>query len=139
MSSILFRSVARLLVALMLLLSLFLLGRGHNAPGGGFIGGLVAAAAFLLHLLAAGPVEARRALRIPPAAVAATGLLVALLAGLLAAAAGGPFFAGLWWIGDAGAGGKGLALGTPLLFDLGVYLVVLGTVVAAVLALEEEG
>jgi multicomponent Na+:H+ antiporter subunit B len=55
MNSLIFSTISRLLVGLMLLFSLFLLWRGHNEPGGGFIGGLVAAAAIIVHGLAEGP------------------------------------------------------------------------------------
>ena len=64
MNSLLLRTAARFLVTLLLLFSIFLLLRGHNEPGGGFVGGLVAAGAFALYGLASNVVEARRALRV---------------------------------------------------------------------------
>ena len=66
------------------------------------------------------------------------GLLIALLAGLLAALTGDAFLTGLWAFIGATPEDKGLALGTPLLFDIGVYLVVVGGVLGMVVALEEE-
>ena len=61
MNTPIFRAFAVPLTALMLIASLFILLRGHNAPGGGFIGGLVAAAAFALQAAALGPKAVRRA------------------------------------------------------------------------------
>lgn len=139
MNSFVLTVAARLLVPLLLLFSWYLLWRGHNLPGGGFIGGLIAATGLLLHGLAEGPAAVRRLARVPPTAIAMAGLGVSLLAGLTAAPAGAEFLTGLWVILEGEDGGKGLALGTPLLFDVGVYLVVLGSVLAMGLALEEDG
>lgn len=138
MNSIIFTTVSRLLMGLMLLFSLFLLWRGHNAPGGGFIGGLVAAAGMIVYGLAEGPRSMRQILRTDPRAIALTGLLLAIVAGLLPALVGLDFMTGLWLFIGATATDKGLALGTPLLFDIGVYLAVLGGVVGMVMALEES-
>jgi multicomponent Na+:H+ antiporter subunit B len=138
MSSFVLATGARLLVPLLLLFSWYLLWRGHNAPGGGFTGGLVAAVALLLYDLAEGPRGVREALRVRPERIALAGLGVALLSGLPATLTGEPFLTGGWLVLDDGAGGKGLALGTPLLFDLGVYLVVFGSAVTIGLSFEDE-
>lgn len=138
MNSLILRTVSRFLVGLMLLFSIFLLLRGHNDPGGGFIGGLVAAAGIIVYGIADGPAAVRRILRIDPRAIAMAGLLAAIIAGLIAALAGAPFLTGIWTFIGATPTEKGLALGTPLLFDIGVYLVVVGGVVGMVMALEEE-
>ena len=138
MNSLIFKTISRFLVGLMLLFSVFLLLRGHNEPGGGFIGGLVAAAGIIVYGIADGPAAIRDILRVDPRVIAMAGLLAALLSGLLAALAGAPFLTGLWTFIGATADSKGLALGTPLLFDIGVYLVVVGGVLGMVIALEEE-
>lgn len=138
MNSLILRTVARVLTGLMLVVSLFLLFRGHNEPGGGFLGGLLAASAFVVLALAGGTGVVRAALRVEPAKLAISGLAVAMVAGLSAAFAGEPFLTGLWVNIGAEPGSKGLPLGTPLLFDVGVYLVVVGAVVGILLALEEE-
>lgn len=138
MNSLIFKTISRFLVGLMLLFSIFLLLRGHNEPGGGFIGGLVAAAGLIVYGLADGPAAMRRVLRIDPRTIAVVGLMAAAFAGLLAAIAGAPFLTGLWIFIGATATDKGLALGTPLLFDIGVYLVVVGGVLGMLIALEEE-
>ena len=135
MPSLILRSGARFLVPLMLVFSVFLLVRGHNEPGGGFVGGLVAATAFALVLLAEGLEVARRLLRLEPLAFVAAGLLVALLSGLPPLLAGWPLMTGRWLKAPLPVVGK---LGSPVLFDVGVYLVVLGIVLTILFALAEE-
>jgi multicomponent Na+:H+ antiporter subunit A len=130
-ASPIFRTAARLLMPLLLVFSVFLLLRGHNEPGGGFVGGLVAAAAFALYSIAFGVQRARQALLIRPLTLLGAGLLIALVAGLPAVAGGRPFLAALWAFGPA-------AVGTPVLFDVGVFLVVAGVVVMMIFTLAEE-
>ncbi|HSO07607.1 MAG TPA: Na+/H+ antiporter subunit B [Pelomicrobium sp.] len=131
MSTLILRAATRVLTSLILLFSVYLLLRGHNLPGGGFIGALVASIAFGLYVFAFGAEACRRALRIEPGALAVAGLAVALGAGLLAGLAEEPFLTGLWGsLGDT-------KVGTPLLFDVGVYLAVVGAVMTLVLDLAE--
>ena len=130
MSTLILHAATRYLVPLLLLFSLFLLWRGHHEPGGGFAGGLVAATAFVLIALAEAVDVARRVLRLPPPRIVALGLAIGVGAGLGAILAGRPFLTGLW-PEDGG-------LGSPLLFDLGVYLTVVGVVLSVLLALIEE-
>ncbi|MDJ0950895.1 MAG: Na+/H+ antiporter subunit B [Alphaproteobacteria bacterium] len=138
MNSLILNAATRVLVALMLLFSVYMLLRGHNEPGGGFIGGLIAAIGFALYAIAHGTRAARRALRTDPGRIAMAGLGIALFAGLGAALAGEPLFTGQWAFIDIGDGSKGLPVSTVLLFDIGVYLVVVGAVLTLVLALEDE-
>jgi multicomponent Na+:H+ antiporter subunit B len=133
--SVIFSTGARYMMPLLLMLSLFLLLRGHYLPGGGFVGGLVAAAAFLVFAYAYGVELARRLLRIDPIRLIALGLLVAFGSGLAGVFAGEPFLTGLWLPFEVPPIGK---VGTPLLFDVGVYMVVLGTVLAITFTLAEE-
>ena len=131
MTSLILRTGTRVLMPLLLLFGLFLLLRGHNAPGGGFAGGLVVAAAYALHSFAFGVDASRRALLALPSRLIAAGLLFALGSGLLPVALGKDFLTSLWFVPDAG-------LGTPLLFDLGVFLVVIGVVTTITFTLAEE-
>ncbi len=135
MHSLILATAIRLLLPLMLLFSLFLLLRGHNEPGGGFVGGLVVAAAFALYTLAYGEKEGRRMLRVAPLQLVATGLLIALTSGLLPLLAGLPFLTALWSSVPAPVIGHA---GTPLLFDLGVYLLVAGMSLLIIFTLMEE-
>lgn len=134
MNSLVLRTSARLLMPLLLLASLLFLFRGHYEPGGGFVGGLVAAASFVLHAYAEGSAQARRTLRATPLQLVGAGLLTALASGAVGLLAGSPFLTGAWSDIRLPAIGR---LGTPLLFDLGVYLVVLGTMTAILFALKE--
>jgi multicomponent Na+:H+ antiporter subunit B len=134
-NSLILATVSRPLTALLLVFSIFLLLRGHNLPGGGFAGGLVAASAFVLHGLAAGFPAARRMLWFDPRTIMALGLLVAAASGFLGFFYDLPFLTGLWDKTPLPVVGK---LGTPLLFDTGVYLLVLGMTCLVVFALGED-
>ncbi|MEX1297136.1 MAG: Na+/H+ antiporter subunit B [Candidatus Limnocylindrales bacterium] len=125
------------LMPVLVLFSLFLLLRGHNEPGGGFAGGLVAAAAFVLLSVASGVGEARRALQVDPRSLIGVGLLLMLVSGAIAPIVyGEPYLTSYWW--TISLGEYDVSVGTPLLFDIGVYLAVAGTVLLIVFSLEEE-
>lgn len=137
MNSVILRTVTRGLLPALLLYSLFLLTAGHNAPGGGFVGGLVAASALALYSLAYGVETARQALRVDSRTLIGLGLAVALSSGILPLFSGLPFMTGLWT--DVAVPGLGtVAIGTPVLFDVGVYLLVLGVTLTILLPLREE-
>jgi multicomponent Na+:H+ antiporter subunit B len=131
MNSLILRTATRALMPLLLLFALFLLLRGHNEPGGGFVGGRVVAAAFALHAIAFGVPASRRALVVDPSTLLGSGLLVALVSGLPALFAGEPFLAARWVT-------FGIDLGTPLLFDIGVFMVVVGVVTLMTFTLAED-
>lgn len=136
MRSLILTTATRYLLPLILLFSVFLLFRGHHDPGGGFIGGLVAAAAFALYGFAFGMPEARRVLLFDPLKLIGLGLLMAVLSGLVAPIVlGRPFMTAIWGTTEYGAIGK---LGTPLLFDIGVYITVIGVTMLIILTLAEE-
>ena len=138
MNSLILKAATRVLVGLMLVFSVYMLLRGHNEPGGGFIGGLIASIGFVLYAIGQGTETARRALRLEPATIAMAGLGIALLSGLVAALAGAEPFTGQWWFLGGDAASKGLPLSSVLLFDIGVYLVVVGSVLTLVFTLEES-
>jgi multicomponent Na+:H+ antiporter subunit B len=135
--SLIFRVAVRFLVPVLLLFAVFMTLRGHNLPGGGFVGGLVAASAFVLYALAAGVERAREVLRVEPQTLLGGGLACAYGAGLLALALGKPFLTGLWLDLHIPLLGT-LHLGSSLLFDLGVMLVVVGTVLLMVFSVEDR-
>jgi multicomponent Na+:H+ antiporter subunit A len=130
-ASPIFRTAARLLTPLLLLFAVFLLLRGHNEPGGGFVGGLVASAAFALYAIAFGVRRARQALFVRPVTLLGTGLLIALASGLPAVFRGQPFLTASWISAP-------IAVGTPVVFDVGVFLVVSGVVLMMTFTLAEE-
>jgi multisubunit Na+/H+ antiporter MnhB subunit len=133
MGSYILRVATRILTGLILVFAVYLLFRGHNAPGGGFSGALVACTAFALFAISQGPQAVRQGLRCDPLSLIAWGVLLALGSGIISVLAGHPFLRGLWWLPEKGS----LAIGTPLLFDVGVFLVVLGAILTLVLELEE--
>ncbi len=129
-----FQVAGRLLGWLLLIASLVILWRGHDRPGGGFVGGLVAALAFALVALAYGVDRAERALRVEPLSLVSIGALCALLSGLPAMIVGDPYLTHLWWQ----PGGWLPKLSTTMIFDLGVYLVVSGAVLSFLFGLQRE-
>jgi multicomponent Na+:H+ antiporter subunit A len=118
---------ARYTAPAMIFISIYLLLRGHNDPGGGFIGGLVAAmSSVLVHL--AHPNKALTLLRMRPTTLASVGLALAGLSGLPGLLMKDSFLDAIWgpsfWLPLVGK----VKIGTPLLFDIGVYAVVAGIV-----------
>lgn len=136
MQSLILRTAGHFLLPLLLLFSLFLLFRGHNEPGGGFIAGLVAAAAVVLYLFSMDIDAARRVLRVDPRSLLGSGMLLAVLSGVPGIFRGQPFFTAQWW--EITLPGLGMVkLSSVLLFDIGVYLVVIGAVLTIMLTLAE--
>jgi multicomponent Na+:H+ antiporter subunit B len=127
MKTLILRTIAPYLAALMMIFSVFVLLRGHNDPGGGFIGGLLAASAFAIYGIASGVASARRAMRFHPMAIAGSGIDMSVLFGV-------PFMTGLW---APPIPGIDFEISSVLFFDIGVYLVVLGAITSVALALEE--
>jgi len=135
MHSLILTIANRYLGPILLVLSLVALYRGHNYPGGGFIGGLIAASAILLRALAQGWPETERNIRVSSTTLLTTGLAIAMVSGLPSLFLGNPFMTSIWaptW--QIPVLGK-LKLGTPLLFDIGVYLAVVGFTIKSATAL----
>ncbi len=135
--SLFFRSVGRFLFPSIWMFSTFLFLRGHNAPGGGFIAGLIAAISFAVIALSAGRPALIRIYRLKTFTLIRWGLLIAVLSGFVGLIFDGAFFKGVWGhfylplLGD-------IHVGTPVLFDFGVFLVVLGIGVNFILSLMED-
>lgn len=134
MNSIILRTGTVFLLPLLLMVSVVILLRGHNDPGGGFVGGLTAATAMLLHMLAFGPSESRRLLPVSPETLVGVGLLIALLSGVPGMLAGYPAFKAIWTDFEPI---KGVKVGTPLFFDIGVYFTVTGVVLLILYTIAE--
>lgn len=134
LSTILSNSV-KYLMPLLLIFSIFLFLRGHNHPGGGFVGGLTAAAAYALFAISNGVDNTKKLLGFDSIRLISAGLLLAFISGVIGIAYGKSFLTGIWWNSELPVVGK---VGTPLLFDLGVYLLVLGIVVKIIFSLAEE-
>ncbi|MCH8521280.1 MnhB domain-containing protein [Glycocaulis sp.] len=138
MQSVILNALARLFFVAMAIFSLFILLRGHDEPGGGFIGGLAAASAYTVVTLAFGTDTARKWLILHPVVLMGVGLFCAILSGLppLIGDFGG-FLYHLWWEGQIGF--LELKLGTTLIFDIGVYFVVVGGVLSILFRMYETG
>ncbi len=130
---ILVEQLVRLVYRPLLLAALVVWFRGHNAPGGGFIAGLLAVAATASYALAFGGRAARARLPLAPEALAALGVAMGALAGVPALVAGQPFLT--HFSGELHLAGFALPWSTVMLFDLGVMLCVWGGLAALVLAL----
>jgi multicomponent Na+:H+ antiporter subunit B len=137
--SVLLRAAATPILMVQVSLSFFLLLRGHNEPGGGFSGGLLAAAAIALYATAFDVEKARNIMRFPAQAWIGIGLTLAAASGLLAPIFRLPYMTGFWGISlQLPFFGK-IEFGTPLLFDVGVYFTVIGMTSMVIFALFERG
>lgn len=135
-SGLILRTATVVILPLQLLFSVFLLLRGHNEPGGGFIGGLVAAGAFSLYMIVFGAKASRRLLRLDPKDILAWGLILGVVATLPALLFGQAFFTAQWLSIDLF--GTTVKLSTVLIFDIGVYLAVIGTITTMFFVLSER-
>ncbi len=135
MKLLIFRTAAGFLLPLLLLFSLFLLLRGHYLPGGGFVGGIIAAIAFVLHAFAFGLRNTRKLLRVHPIALMPVGLGLAIFSAILPIFQGLPVMTGLWLNEPFPVIGL---IGSALIFDLGVYLVVLGVALTIIFTITES-
>lgn len=134
MKSLIFKTASNYLLPLLLLFSIFILLRGHYLPGGGFVGGLMASVAFLIHSFAHGLKETKTIIRVSPGLLMPVGLSICLLAALSPWFVNLPVMTGLWF--DEPFKFVGM-VGSALFFDIGVYLVVVGTTLTIMFAIAE--
>lgn len=125
MKSTILKTATSYLLPILLLFSIFILLRGHYHPGGGFVGGLIAAIAFVLHGFTHGTENTLKLMRYHPAVLIPAGLALATLSMFAPVLAGLPVMTGLWLDEPIPVIGM---IGSALFFDLGVYLVVIGVV-----------
>jgi multisubunit Na+/H+ antiporter MnhB subunit len=137
MESVILQIAARHMRPLLIILSVIVLYRGHNEPGGGFIGGLMLGAAYILYAMAFGVRQTQKRIVFNPVNLTALGLLTALLSGLPSVMNGMPFMTGEWVTLFQGAALE-IKLGTPLLFDLGVFFTVAGMLMLVMFSIMEE-
>jgi len=137
MISPILNAAAKQLFPVILFVAIVLLYRGHNLPGGGFIGGLTAASAILLYTFGCG-IQASHRIFPRPDRFMVIGLGLAAISGLPALFFGSDFFTGLWLPGFSLPGLGNVHLGTPLLFDVGVFMTVIGFVVHTARALADD-
>ena len=129
--------LGRMLLPMAGVVSVFFLLRGHNAPGGGFVGGLVISTGFIAQYLVNGTLWVESRMRIHPQYWIGGGLLCAAGAGVLAWFATRPFLSAIVWEPKLPLIGK-LHLSSVLVFDLGVYFLVVGTTTLMLIALAHQ-
>jgi len=133
MNSLIFSVVIRILNPILWVIALWLLYRGHNAPGGGFIAGLIAASTVILKILSTGWMSVRPSIRNNLFEIIGIGIATSILSGVMSMTIGNPFMTGRWGTF------LGMKWGTPMLFDLGVFIVVFAvTIICAGYLLEED-
>ncbi|MCM8525426.1 MAG: hypothetical protein NE327_02845 [Lentisphaeraceae bacterium] len=136
MTPVLLQLTSGYLSKILYLLALIFFLKGHNNPGGGFIAGLMVASAVMLNMLAHGTDKTRRSLFLRPTKLAVLGVILALISGLLPLLIDKAFFTGLWLPEFSLPLLGTMHLGTPLLFDLGVFMTVVGFTVSVIFDLE---
>ena len=124
------------MLPLLLVFSVFILLRGHYLPGGGFVGGLIASIAFVLHAFANGLTKTKELIRFHPGFLMPAGLGLAFLSGMVPMIfKGEPFLTGVWYPEYIPVIGS---LGSALFFDIGVYLVVIGVSLTIIFTISES-
>jgi len=134
MRTIILKTASSYLLPVLLLFSVFILLRGHYLPGGGFVGGLIAAMAYLLHAFANGLSDTRSLLKYHPGFLMPLGLALAFVSGLAPLLVDLPFMTGLWYPGEIPVLGH---IGSALFFDIGVYLVVVGSTLTIIFTIAD--
>lgn len=123
------------LLPLLIMFSVFVLIRGHYLSGGGFVGGLIASIAFVLHSFAFSTRSTLRLFKIKPMYLIPIGLTLSMFSGFLPTLVSKPFMTSVWFIDHVAVIG---AFGSALLFDVGVYLVVIGVVLTILFTISES-
>ncbi|WP_439185219.1 MnhB domain-containing protein [Carboxylicivirga taeanensis] len=125
MNSVILQLAARVIKFLLILFALIALYRGHNYPGGGFIGGLLAALSIIFYSFAFNWQEAIKKLKVKPTTYILWGLLLIVCSILPSLLFQQDVMKG-FWISIPLELTDPLKLGTPLLFDIGVFMAVIG-------------
>ncbi|MDR4228258.1 Na(+)/H(+) antiporter subunit B [Bacillus mojavensis] len=136
-NDLILQTVTKLVSFIILLFSFYLFLSGHNAPGGGFVGGLITSSSIVLLLLAYDLKTVRCILPVNFIYVAGAGLLLAVLTGVGSFVFGAPFLTHTFGYFHLPILGK-TELATATLFDLGVYLVVVGITMTIIQTIGEE-
>lgn len=135
MRSLITQAVARVLIPLFLFFSFYMLFRGHNEAGGGFIGGLIGTIVFVLYGMIYGADKVRELMPFDPIRLIFVGLMLIVFSGMFSFFVGDPYMSAIWFKYYLPFFGK---LGTPILFDIGVYLLVMGMVLKIAFTMLDE-
>jgi multicomponent Na+:H+ antiporter subunit B len=132
MKNIVLMKISKLYLVAMIIFSIFLLLRGHNNPGGGFIGGIITSTGFIFYGIINGSDKVKALLRITTIELMGAGLLTGLTALMIPVFSGREPFTGMWTKFTLFS--SEIYLGTPLLFDTGIYLVVTGVFLSIIIS-----
>ncbi len=135
MRTLILSTILKALVPLFIGIAVYVFFRGHDKPGGGFIAGLIATIPLMLHSMIFGYQATIKIYKVRPVLLAGLGLLLASVSGLFSMAKGYPYLTASWAQTKLPLIGK---VGTPIFFDLGVFLVVVGVVLQITFLLTEE-
>ena len=135
MYSRILKTATNYLLPVLLLFSVFILLRGHYKPGGGFIGGLIASIAFVMHSFANSVEQTLKLLRRHPSRFIPIGLIISLVSAIFPMFFGDPIMTGVWYNEPIPIIGM---IGTALFFDLGVYLLVIGVVLTILFTISQS-
>lgn len=136
-TDVILQTAAKVLVFIILTFSIYVLFAGHHNPGGGFIGGLITASALVLLYIAFDVQTVREILPIDFKIIGAVGALLAILTGAGSLLFGVPFLTQTFTHVELPIFGD-TELATAVLFDLGVYLAVIGTTMTIILSISED-
>lgn len=132
MSSQILHISAKYIKPLFIIISVVVLYRGHNLPGGGFIGGLLAASGYIFHMMAFDVKTTTKKMWFNPFQLMGLGILLAFSSGFFGYFNGAPFMTGQW------VEVAGIKLGSPTLFDVGVYFTVIGVILTVMVAILDK-
>jgi multicomponent Na+:H+ antiporter subunit B len=132
---IILKTATNYLIPLLLIFSIFVLLRGHYLSGGGFVGGLIASIAFVLHSFAHSTKETLSLFRFSPKTLIPIGLTISLISAFLPIFLGQPFLTGIWLENKLAVIGS---IGTALFFDIGVYTVVIGVTLTILFTIKDN-
>lgn len=135
MKTLILSTVIKILIPIFLGFAIYMFFRGHNQPGGGFIAGLIASIPFMIYAMAYGVEKVSEIFRIKPMFMATIGLLLAAISGVFSMFIGDPVMTSLWLPEKVSIIAK---VGTPILFDLGVFFLVAGVVLKITFLLTKE-
>ena len=136
-NDLILRTTSSLIIFIMLGFAIYLLLAGHNSPGGGFVGGLTTSAAFVLMYMAYGEKVVKKIIPINFRFFIPLGLLIATLTGLGALLFNVPFLTHTFGVFHIPFVGE-IELATAMLFDLGVYFTVFGSMMTIILTIAED-
>jgi len=134
--NIILEKIVSLFMKVMLIFSVYLLLRGHNNPGGGFIGGIIASTGFIFYTIIFGTNSLQKIIKIKPQTFIGIGLFLVLIAAMLPTFFSTEILTGLWIEARIPVLGT-LHAGTPLIFDTGVYGVVIGVILTIIISIME--